>query len=53
MRSGRMGETSNTSMVPLSFSRTMEIDVIMAQTSISSVPMMAGTKLYADFICGL
>ena len=43
--SGRVGDTSSTSIVPLSFSRTMEMEVIMAQTSMSSIPMMAGTKL--------
>ena len=32
-------------MVPFSFSRTMEMEVIIAQMSISSMPMMAGTKL--------
>ena len=43
--SGRTGETSSTSIVPRSFSRTIEMEVIMAQTSINSMPMMAGTKL--------
>ena len=43
--SGRVGDTSSTSIVPLSFSRTMEMEVIMAQTSMSNIPMMAGTKL--------
>ena len=42
---GLTGETSSTSMVPLSFSRTIEMEVIIAQMSISSMPMMAGTKL--------
>ena|GEM_PF-6142448 len=42
---GFTGETSSTSMVPFSFSRTMDTLVIMAHTSMSSMPMMAGTKL--------
>ena len=51
--SGLTGDTSSTSMVPFSFSRTIEMEVIMAHTSISSIPMMAGTKLYDDFMRGL
>ena len=43
--SGRTGDTSSTSIVPFSFSRTMEMEVIIAQMSISNMPMMAGTKL--------
>ena len=42
---GRTGDTSSSSIVPRSFSRTIEIEVIMAQTSISNMPRMAGTKL--------
>ena len=42
---GLTGETSSTSIVPFSFSRTIEMEVIIAHTSISSIPMMAGTKL--------
>ena len=42
---GRTGDTNSTSIVPFSFSRTIEIEVIMAQISINSIPMMAGTKL--------
>ena len=42
---GRTGDTSSTSMVPVSFSRTMEMEVIMAQISIMMSPMMPGTKL--------
>ena len=42
---GLVGETRSTSIVPFSFSRTIEIDVIIAQTNISKVPMIAGTKL--------
>ena len=44
---------NNTSIVPVSFSRTMEIEVIMAQISIRISPITPGTKLYALFICGL
>ena len=43
--SGWTGEASITSIVPRSFSRTIEMLVIMAQMSISNMPMMAGTKL--------
>ena len=43
--SGRTGDTNSTSMVPRSFSLTIEMEVIMAQISIRSMPMMAGTKL--------
>ena len=50
---GRTGETSNTSIVPISFSRTMETDVIMAQISIRIKPITPGTKLYSLLLCGL
>ena len=53
MKIGRMGDTSSTSIVPVSFSRTMEMAVIMAQMSISISPITPGTKLYALFIWGL
>ena len=43
--SGFVGDTNTISIVPLSFSRTIEIEVIIAQMSIKSIPMMAGTKL--------
>jgi hypothetical protein len=33
---GRMGETSSISMVPVSFSRVMEIAVIRADTMVST-----------------
>ena len=45
MKSGLTGETSRTSIVPVSFSRTMEMEVIMAQISIRISPMTPGTKL--------
>ena len=45
MRSGRTGETSNTSIVPLSFSRTIDTEVISAQISMNINPMIPGTKL--------
>ena len=38
MNSGLTGETSRTSIVPVSFSRTMEMEVIMAQISIRINP---------------
>ena len=53
MCSGFMGEARSTSMVPVSFSRTMATDVIMAQMSISTRPITPGTKLYELFCCGL
>ena len=43
--SGRTGLTSSTSIVPLSFSLTMLILVIIAQMSTRMMPMMPGTKL--------
>ena len=45
INSGFTGETNNTSIVPVSFSRTMEIEVIMAQISIRIKPITPGTKL--------
>ena len=42
---GRMGDTNRTSIVPVSFSRTMEMEVIIAQISISISPITPGTKL--------
>lgn len=39
-----MGETSSTSMVPVSFSRTMAIEVIMAHICNKMSPMIPGTK---------
>ena len=40
-----MGDTNRTSIVPVSFSRTMEMEVIIAQISISINPITPGTKL--------
>ena len=50
---GRTGETSRRFMVPVSFSLTMETEVIMAQIRMNIIPIMPGTKLYALFSCGL
>ena len=53
IRNGLTGETSSTSIVPDSFSRTIETEVIMAQTRMKISPMIPGTKLKALFIRGL
>lgn len=45
MRMGRTGETSSTSIVPVSFSRTIDTEVMMAQIRMKISPMMPGTKL--------
>ena len=45
MRSGRTGETSSTSIVPVSFSRTIDTEVRMAQMRMKISPMIPGTKL--------
>ena len=50
---GFTGDTRSTSIVPLSFSRTIETDVISAHTRMNMRPRMPGTKLYELFICGL
>ena len=42
---GLTGETSNTSIVPLSFSLTIATEVIIAQIKININPIMPGTKL--------
>ena len=42
---GLIGETSSTSIVPVSFSLTMAMDVIMAQMRMIIRPMTPGTKL--------
>ena len=52
-RIGLKGDTSNISMVPVSFSFTMEMAVIITQTSISTRAITPGTKLWAPFSCGL
>ena len=50
---GFIGDTSSTSMLPVSFSLTMDTEVISAQISSSISPMIPGTKLYELFNCGL
>ena len=47
MASGSAGDTSMTSMVPSSFSRTIATAVIMALMSIRMSVMTPGTKVYA------
>ena len=42
---GFKGDANRTSIVPDSFSRTMATLVIMAQISISTIPITPGTKL--------
>ena len=42
---GRTGDTNNTSIVPVSFSLTIDTEVIMAQIKIKINPMIPGTKL--------
>ena len=53
IRNGRTGDTSSTSIVPVSFSRTIDTEVIMAQINMKIIPMIPGTKLYELFIWGL
>jgi hypothetical protein len=43
---GRSGETSSTSIVPISFSRVSEIAVISAQTIVSTKAIRPGTKRF-------
>ncbi len=50
---GRMGDTSMTSIVPISFSLTMVMAVIMVHTSSRTMAITPGTKLNAPFNCGL
>ena len=45
IRIGRTGETSSTSIVPVSFSRTIDTEVMIAQMTMKINPMMPGTKL--------
>ena len=45
IRMGRTGDTSSTSIVPVSFSRTIDTEVIMAQIRMKMSPMIPGTKL--------
>src|SRR4249920_3572120 len=51
--SGRMGDTSKTSIVPISFSLTIATAVIKTQTSINTMAITPGTKLGAPNNCGL
>src|SRR5690606_1503085 len=51
--SGCTGETSKTSIVPRSFSRTIDTAVIITQTSIRMSAITPGTKLCTLFSCGL
>ena len=50
---GLTGDTSSRSIVPFSFSRTIDTEVMMAHISMKIIPMIPGTKLYALFILGL
>ena len=50
---GFTGETSRISIVPSSFSRTIETDVIITQTNNSTMAMTPGTKFGAPFKSGL
>src|SRR5690606_17436922 len=50
---GLNGDTSSTSMVPVSFSLTMDMAVIMTETNINTNAMTPGTKLGAPLSCGL
>jgi len=43
--SGFSGDTSNTSMILISFSRTIETEVIIAEMMISIIAITPGTKL--------
>ena len=53
MHAGDSGDANSTSMVPVSFSRTMATLLIITQTSIKTMPITPGTKLYSLFCCGL
>ena len=46
MTKGLIGETRRISIVPDSFSLTIEMEVIMAQMRMIISPMTPGTKLY-------
>ena len=50
---GWKGETNNTSMVPSSFSRTIEMDVIITQISHMIMDIIPGIKTNSPFISGL
>ena len=53
MATGRIGETSSISMVPVSFSRVIEIAVISAETMVSTKATSPGTKRWALSSVGL
>ena len=53
MALGRIGETSSISMVPVSFSRAIEIAVISAETIVSTKASSPGTKRWALSSVGL
>ncbi len=50
---GFIGETSKSSIVPNSFSLTIEIDVIIAHINVSTRAITPGTKLYEPLSSGL
>ena len=50
---GFSGETNRISIVPNSFSRVMEMEVIMAETNIKIMVITPGTKVKTLFISGL
>ena len=50
---GFTGDTSSSSIVPVSFSLTIDTDVIIEHIIMRMSPMTPGTKLYADFMAGL
>src|ERR1035437_7464707 len=50
---GFIGDTNNISIVPISFSRTIETEVIITQTSNNTMAMTPGTKLGEPLRSGL
>ena len=50
---GRMGDTSSISIVPVSFSRVIEIAVMSAETMVSTNATSPGTKRWALSSVGL
>ena len=53
MHAGDSGDAKSTSIVPVSFSRTIDTLLIITHTSMSTMPITPGTKLYSLFCCGL
>ena len=53
MATGRMGETSSISIVPVSFSREIEMAVMRAETMVSTNATSPGTKRCALSSVGL